>query len=124
VAGGEKRKGERGFELDAHLTFTRALSRAEAERFVAAWNLRPTYYGEAEVRAVRLTGKITLEVARRQLQMGVEGGTLRSAEVGLRGYLRSPEGSTDYVPWRRNKILPRTAWEQVTLEEGVKYILE
>lgn len=117
-------KGVRGFELDAHLTFAQPLPRPAAERAVSAWGLRPTYYGDDEVRAVRLTGELGAEDARRLLQVGLEGGTLRSAEIGLRGFLRAPNGSTDWVPWRRNQVLPRDAWNDVTLEEGVKYILE
>lgn len=117
-------RGVRGFELDAHLTFAQPLPRASAERAVAAWGLRPTYYGEDEVRAVRLTGDIEPGEARRLLQVGLEGGTFRSAELGLRGFLRAPTGSTDWVPWRRNLVLEREAWADVAFEEGVKYILE
>ncbi|PYE56494.1 hypothetical protein [Deinococcus yavapaiensis] len=124
-----EKKGERGFELDAHLAFAQPASREDAERFVAAWGLRPTYYavnadGSGDVRAVRLTGTKDADDVRTLLQMGLEGGTLRSAEVGLRGFLRSPTGSTDYVPWKRNKILRKDAWNEVAFEEGVKYVLE
>lgn len=117
-------KGQRGFELDAHLTFARPLSREDAERAVAAWSLRPTFYGDPEVRAVRLTGPLTADEARRLLQVGLEGGTLRAAELGLRGFLRAPTGQTDWVPWKRNTVLPRDRWADVALEEGVKYVLE
>lgn len=124
-----EKKGERGFEIDAHLSFAQPASREDAERLVSAWGLRPTYYavnsdGSGDVRAVRLTGKKDAGAVRTLLQVGLEGGTLRSAEIGLRGYLRSPTGSTDYVPWKRNKILRKDAWNEVTLEEGVKYLLE
>ncbi|AFZ68292.1 hypothetical protein [Deinococcus peraridilitoris] len=114
----------RGFELDAHLTFSRPLARVDAERVAAFWGLRPTYYGEDEVRALRLTGELPREEVLRLLQVGLEGGTLRAAEVGLRGFLRSPDGKTDYVPWTRNKVLRRDAWNEVGLEEGLKYTLE
>lgn len=124
-----EKKGERGFELDAHLTFVSPVPREDAERVAAAWGLRPTFYavnpdGGGDVRAVRLTGKKDAAEVRTLLQMGLEGGTLRGAEVGLRGFLRSPTGSTDYVPWKRNKVLRKDAWSEVTLEEGVKYQLE
>lgn len=122
-----EKKGERGFELDAHFTFASPVSREDAERFAAAWGLRPTFYTASpggDVRAVRITGKKDAAEVRPLLQMGLEGGTLRSAEVGLRGFLRSPTGSTDYVPWKRNKVLRKDAWREVALEEGVKYLLE
>lgn len=121
---GAPHKGVRGFEIDAHLNFARPLPRADAERVASAWGLRATFYGEEAVRGVRLTGELPPEQVRGLLQLGLEGGALRSAEVGLRGFLRSPAGSTDYVPWTRNKVLPRTAWSEVALERGVKYILE
>lgn len=130
-------KGQRGFELDAHLSFARPLPRAEAGRLVSAWGLRPTLYpvhpdaggagkaGEAdEIRAVRLTGALDRDTVLVLLRQGLEGGLLKSAELGRRGFLRSPSGSTDYVPWRRTKVLRKDAWSEVALEDGVRYVLE
>ncbi|MFC6617641.1 hypothetical protein [Deinococcus radiophilus] len=51
-------------------------------------------------------------------------GPVRVAEVGLRGYLRSAEGYTEWVPWRRNVILRRDNLSGVQLREGEKYVLE
>lgn len=117
-------KGVRGFEIDAHLSFARPLAQADAQRVAQAWTLRATLYGEDDVRAVRLTGPLPPEDVRRLLQLGFEGGVLRAAELGLRGFLRSAQGHTDYVPWTRTKVLPKGAWNDVALEHGVKYILE
>lgn len=114
----------RGFELDAHLSFREPLTRAQAERALAAWGLPTTLYGLPEVRSARLTGPLDPEDVRRLLQVGLEGGTLRAAEVGRRGFLRAPDGRTEYMPWTRNKVLPRQQWAQVALEDGVKYLLE
>lgn len=127
--GGERVRGVRGFELDAHLSFAHPLSRDEATRVLSAWGLRTTLYGltpdgEGEVRAARLTGSLAGDEVRRLLQVGLEGGVLRGAELGLRGFLRSPSGATDYVPWRRNVVLASRAWHDVKLEEGVRYVLE
>ena len=114
----------RGFALDAHLSFARPLTRAQAAHLLAAWGLPYTLYGEAEVRGARLTGDLDAAEVRRLLQAGLAGGTLRAAELGLRGHLRAEDGRTDHMPWKRTRVLPRTAWDQVELQEGVRYVLE
>ncbi|WP_027480603.1 hypothetical protein, partial [Deinococcus pimensis] len=89
---GERQKGVRGFELDAHLTFAHPLSREDATRTLSAWGLRTTLYGDTEIRAARLTGVLDAQEVRRLLEVGLHGGVLRGAELGLRGFLRSPSG--------------------------------
>ncbi len=115
-----------GFALDAHLSFARPLTRAEAERQLAAWGLPYTLYGDpgGEVRGARLTGQLGAGEVRRLLQTGLAGGGLRAAELGLRGHLRAEDGQTEWMPWTRARVLAKTAWEQVELQEGVRYVLE
>jgi hypothetical protein len=125
VAEQQKQGGTRGHELDSQLTFTSAMSRAVASELLKPWGIAPELYGlNDEIRGARLTGDLDLPVLRELLRAGFEGGLLRGAEVGRRGYLRSVTGSTEWMPWRRNVVLSRSAWADVALEDGVRYLLE
>ncbi len=117
--------GVRGFELDSQLRFTVPMSRALALEMLRPWGLAPELYGQGdEIRGARLTGDVSADTLRVLLQAGAEGGLLASAEVGRRGFLRSVTGSTEWMPWRRNVVLAWSALESVTLEEGIRYLLE
>ena len=117
-------KGTRGFELDAHLAFARVLTRDEATHALRGWTGRVELYGEATVRGARVTGPLDADATRALLRVGLEGGVFRYAEAGLRGFMRSAEGFTDWVPWRRNVVLARTDVDRVLFEEGIRYVLE
>ena len=117
-------KGTRGFELDAHLAFADALTRDAAAHALRGWTGRVELYGENTVRGARVTGPLDAHTVRALLRAGLEGSTFRYAEAGLRGFLRSAEGATDWVPWRRNVVLARTNVDDVLFEQGVRYVLE
>lgn len=135
-------KGIRGFELDLHVAFQRPLSEAEALAALHALpglnivlyrpHPSPTRWVEpsdvvlpsAPIPSARLTGtlgnaqEVRAALAELLLQQA------RSLEVGLRGFLRSGSGQTEWMPWRKNVVLERGEVEQVRFEEGVKYILD
>ncbi len=122
-------RGVRGFELDVQLTFSQTLSRQAALEALRPWPLTTELYGPlqgggGEVRAARLTGELGAEGLLALMRAGLEGGLLRSAEVGRRGFLRSVTGTTEWMPWRRNILVPRAELERVTLEDGLHYIVE
>ena len=137
----ETRKGVRGFDLDLHVAFSRPLPRAEAlSALLVLEGLRVDLYQPhpqairrteagasdlaGEVPSARLTGPLgDPELVRSGLR-ALLGGPARTVEVGLRGYLRSAEGQTEWMPWRKNAVLRRTQVEGVGFTEGVKYILE
>lgn len=123
-------KGVRGFDLDLHVTFAQALPR-EAALAV----LRPAEgftvdlyapHGDpgGPVPSARLVGPLRDPETVRAVIAAWLGGEVRRVEVGLHGFLRSSTGQTDWVPWRRNVVLPRTETARVTFEEGVRYVLE
>lgn len=123
-------KGIRGFDLDLHVTFARPLSRAEALSVLrVAEGLTVDLYAprnqpDGPVPSARLTGPLRdAETVRACLAAWLQG-EARVVEVGLRGFLRSSTGQTDWMPWRRNLILPRADVGRVAFEEGVKYVLE
>ncbi|BDP41892.1 hypothetical protein DAETH_18610 [Deinococcus aetherius] len=123
-------KGVRGFDLDLHVTFARPLPREEAltvlrpaEGFTVdlyAPHLDPG----GPVPSARLTGPLRDREAVRALLAAWLQGEARSVEVGLHGFLRSTTGATEWMPWRRNAVLPRSSVGSVAFEEGVKYVLE
>jgi hypothetical protein len=121
----ERQSGVRGFELDTQVVFSTPLSRALAAEALKPWGLRPELYGlNDDIRGARLTGDLEPELLQELLRAGFEGGLLRSAEVGRRGFLRSVTGSTEWMPWRRNVLLSRSELEGLVLEEGLRYLLE
>lgn len=129
TGGGAAAKGVRGFELDVQLTFSQPLSRQAALEALRPWPLTTELYGPlqgggGEVRAARLTGELGVEGVLALLRAGLEGGLLRGAEVGRRGFLRSVTGATEWMPWRRNVLVDRGELERVTLEDGLHYLVE
>ncbi len=117
-------KGERGFEVDAHVTFARPRSAEEVRILLRGFGVRIEPYGTDEVRGARLSGKVEPELARAQLRALLESGDASRIEVGLRGFLRSVTGQMDWMPWRRNVVLGRGEWAAVKFEEGLRYVLE
>ena len=125
-------KGVRGFDLDLHVTFARPLPREEAltvlrsaEGFtVDLYAPHPDASPDGLVPSARLTGPLRDADLIRSLLAAWLSGEVRSVEIGLHGFLRSSTGQTDWVPWRRNRGLPRLAVTEVVFEEGVKYVLE
>ena len=122
-------KGQRGFELDIHLTFSAPLPREEALALLRALEgLTVDLYARLdtpeEVPSARLTGRLPeLAEVQTALQSWLSG-PVRVMEVGQRGFLRSADGFTEWMPWRRNVPLSRHNLTAVRLEEGIKYILE
>lgn len=136
-------KGVRGFELDIHVAFAEPLSVPEARRVLLALDrLTAELYqphprampaglpvdDSAGVPSARLTGPLT---SADEVRGGLESllPHARYLEVGVRGFLRSASGQTDWMPWRRTVVLSRRelgaqGLEQVAFEEGVKYVLE
>ena len=121
----EKTGGVRGFELDTQLSFTTPMSRALALEVLRPWGIQPELYGqEDEIRGARLSGELELNTLHELLRAGHGGGLFRSAEVGRRGLLRSVTGATEWMPWRRNVVVAWGSLANVTLEEGLRYLLE
>lgn len=136
----EPQKGVRGFDLDLHVTFSRPLPRAEALRaLLALEGMRVDLYqphpqalhrteGAADpdslVPSARLTGPPGDPELIRSALRALLGGPARAVDIGLRGYLRSAGGQTEWMPWRRNAVLGRGEVDAVALAEGVRYILE
>ncbi|MFC6590640.1 hypothetical protein ACFP81_00360 [Deinococcus lacus] len=122
-------KGVRGFDLDIHLAFREPLEREvalellrELEGYTAEL-YAPHHIPGAAVPSARVTGPLrSPQDVQRALEAWLPHATY--IEAGLRGFLRSASGSTDWVPWRRNLVLTRGQVDQVRFEEGVKYILE
>lgn len=146
---GRTDKGVRGFELDIHVTFARPLPEAEATRALLALDgftvdlyrphphptaqrgsVDPAREAEALAQApggipsARLTGVLRDAEATRHGLAALLSGEARYIEIGLRGFLRSATGQTEWMPWRKNVVLPRTAPERVAFESAVRYVLE
>ncbi|ACO45374.1 hypothetical protein DEDE109153_16575 [Deinococcus deserti] len=136
-------KGVRGFELDVHVTFTRPLPEAEAlSALLALEGFRvdlyrphpaptrpaheapPVQVPAAQIPSARLNGPLRDPEAVRAGLTALLQGPARYIEVGVRGFLRSATGHTEWMPWRRNAVLSRTMVAQVTFEEGVRFVLE
>lgn len=133
-------KGVRGFELDIHVTFARPLPEPEALRVLLALEgFRVELYrphasalhagvgGVIEGAAVpsgRLTGPLHDPDGVRAGLAALLAGEARYAEVGVRGFLRSSAGQTEWMPWRRTQVLPRADTARLTFEEGVRFVLE
>lgn len=123
-------RGTRGFDLDLHVTFATPLPREEAlavlRQLDAGLTVEP--YARLDdpqwVPSARLTGPVPQPSALHVALSGWLAGPVRVAEVGQRGYLRSAEGFTEWMPWRRNVVLEPTQVSEVRLLEGEKYILE
>jgi len=132
-------KGVRGFELDVHVTFSRPLTVAEATAALLALEgftvelyrphpaalVRGTE-GEMpdEVPGARLTGPLRDPEAVRAGLAALLQGPARTVEVGQRGFLRSADGRTEWMPWRRNVVKSRQDTAALTFEEGVRTVLE
>ena len=117
--------GQRGFELDVQLNFAQALPRALALETLRPWELSNELYGpDDQIRSARLTGALAPELALALLRAGLEAGVYRSAELGRRGFLRSGGGATEWMPWRRNVVVPRSQLERTELEDGLRYLVE
>lgn len=122
-------KGQRGFDLDVHVTFRTALSREEALATLRSLDgMTVDLYARldtpAEVPSARLTGPLPALPTLHAALDGWLAGPVRVVEVGKRGYLRSAQGYTEWMPWRRNVVLRREQTREVRLHEGEKYILE
>lgn len=121
-----KSTGERGFDLDIHLSFEQPLDPCEADIMLTpllGLGLTVEYYAapQSMIPSARLTGQSPTAAALRSALSAIKA---RFIEVGLRGYLRSAEGYTEWMPWRKNVILARHDYESIQLDKGVKYILE
>nr|WP_254633088.1 hypothetical protein [Deinococcus sp. GbtcB9] len=127
--------------MDLHVTFTRPLPEAQARAALLALpgftvdlyrphpnptGQRPTQTPEEApgVPSARLTGPLTDPDAIRAGLAALLSGDARYVEVGLRGFLRSAQGQTEWMPWRRNVVLPRADVARVTFEESIRYVLE
>ncbi|GGI77611.1 hypothetical protein [Deinococcus wulumuqiensis] len=137
-------KGVRGFELDIHVAFVDRLPEAQAvttlrvldgfrvdlyRPHAQALHREPLPEQGAEllgggVPSARLTGPLRDADAVRAGLAALLGGPARYVEVGVRGFLRSAGGQTEWMPWRRNRVLGRGDTAQVGFEEGVRYVLE
>ena len=124
------KKGVRGFGLDIHLTFASILPREQVLQMLRTLpSLTAELYARIDdpdhVPSARLTGpSVPSEELQAVLHGWLESGMVRVVEVGLRGFLKSAEGYTEWMPWRRNVIVSRTEVEKVALHEGEKYVLE
>lgn len=135
-------KGIRGFELDIHVAFVRPLPEAEAlsallvlEGFhvelyrphpspLRPVGEQPPTFEPLAIPSARLTGPLRDPQAVQAGLAALLQAQARYIEVGLRGFLRSPHGQTEWMPWRRNIILPRMETARVQFSEGAKYVLE
>lgn len=134
-------KGVRGFELDIHVAFSQPLPEAQARAALLALDgLTVDLYlphpsplhadpgatpdPAAGVPSARLTGPLREPEAVRAALSALLGGPARYVEAGVRGFLRSAGGQTEWMPWRRNQVLPRAQVAAVTFEEGVRFVLE
>ncbi|AWN22561.1 hypothetical protein DKM44_04375 [Deinococcus irradiatisoli] len=117
-------RGQRGFELDAHVTLSRPRTAGEVETLLRGFGAAVEPYGTDEVRSARVSGQVSPELAREQLRALIESGEAARIELGLRGFLRSATGQTEWMPWRRNVVLARGQWQDVKFEEGLRYVLE
>ena len=133
----ETQKGKRGFELDIHVAFAQLLPRDQAlVTLLALEGFRVDLYQphpnampqtvevQDAVPSARLTGPLRNPAEVRSGLQVLLSGNVRYVEVGVRGFLRSAEGQTEWMPWRRNVIVPRGEVQRVAFEEGVKYVLE
>lgn len=136
-------KGSRGHELDIHVTFTHPLPEAQAlAALLVLDGFRVELYrphpaptrppGEPvetpdtppDIPSARLTGPLHDPEAVRAGLSALLGKDARYVEVGLRGFLRSATGQTEWMPWKLNKVLKRAEAGKVGFEEAVRYVLE
>jgi hypothetical protein len=136
-------RGTRGHELDIHVTFTHPLPEAQALAALLVLDgfrvelyrphpapTRPSHEPLPEpeetpdIPSARLTGPLRApEVVRAGLS-ALLGQDARYVEVGVRGFLRSTTGQTEWMPWKVNRVLKRAEAGKVAFEEGVRYVLE
>ena len=135
-------KGVRGFELDIHIAFVERLPEAEAVAVLRVLDgfrvdlYRPHAQAlhrepapgsaptETGVPSARLTGPLRDADTVQAGLAALLGGPARYVEVGVRGFLRSASGQTEWMPWRRNRVLGRGDTAGIGFEEGVRYVLE
>lgn len=130
-------KGTRGFELDIHVAFRHALPEAGARAALLALegftvdlyrphpNAMPAEVTVADaVPSARLNGPLRDAAALREGLAALLDTEARYIEVGVRGFLRSSTGQTEWMPWRKNVVLGRGEVDKVSLEEGVRFVLE
>jgi hypothetical protein len=135
-------KGVRGHELDIHVAFARPLPPSQAGAALGVLGgLHVELYAphpsstralpaetpdipDAAVPSARVTGPLGDPDAVRAGLRTLLDTDARYIEVGVRGFLRGADGRTDWVPWRRNAVLPRAEVARVMFEQGVKYVLE
>lgn len=133
----EPQKGVRGFELDMHVAFTRPLTAAEAEAALLPFeeltvvlyqphpNAMPSGVAVGTgIPSARITGPLPEALALRELLTQLLRGEVKYIEIGVRGFLRSASGQTEWMPWRKNVVLSRADVEKIAFQQGVKYILE
>lgn len=119
-------KGVRGFELDMHLSFIQPLTVSTCHTVLAAVRnvlqqshlelYQPAHDPQAPVPSARLTGPLKQHAEQaekadnwdllKQVLTILLRQHVRIIEAGQRGLLRSAEGYTEWMPWRRNVVVP------------------
>ncbi|WP_291426397.1 hypothetical protein [Deinococcus sp.] len=129
--------GSKTFELDMHVNFATPLTGEAAKAALLVLEgftvdlyrphpkaLPSGHIPHELVPSARLMGVLRDPATVRSALEALLNGSARTVEIGLRGLLRSAQGQTEWMPWRKNVVLPRHAVDQVLFVEGIKYILE
>lgn len=132
----EMAKGVKGFELDIHVSFAMPQEEAETQEKLRVLDgflvelyrphpqAMPSGHAGKLIPSARLTGPLQDPDVLRERIAALLVQHARYIEVGLRGFLRSAEGQTEWMPWRKTAVFSRQESAQVQFEEGIRYVLE
>lgn len=132
----ETAKGVKGFELDIHVSFVtpREEAEAKAQLLVLEGLLVELYRPHPQsmpgghvgtlIPSARLTGPLHDAQKVRQGLAILLSEHARYIEVGLRGFLRSGEGQTEWMPWRKTVVYSKEESQKIEFEQGFRYVLE
>jgi hypothetical protein len=122
-------KGARGYALYIKVTFAKPITFEHALSIVNSnKDFTVELYSKAETNALvgsaQLVGPLK-DITNMQETFNTWMQTqIVYIEGGLRAFLRSHTGHMEWMPWRNNKIIKRSNINQISFEEGVKYIIE
>lgn len=132
----EMAKGVKGFELDIHVAFVtpreeeeaqeqlHVLEGFEVELYRPHPKSMPGGHSGTLIPSARLTGPLDDAQKVRQGLAILLSEQARYIEVGLRGFLRSGEGQTEWMPWRKTVVCSKDESQKIGFEQGFRYVLE
>jgi hypothetical protein len=116
-----KPRHSHGTSLEAYLVFASPLPSHEVKNPLPNCQLEAYPESPTHIRALRLYGDVSAQVALEVLRGLLETGQVRWLELGMRAYALM-EGKREYRPWRANKHLSSVELQGLSsLEPEVRY---